>query len=79
MADCKNPEYKLELIVKDPMGFEGEMTLQGTTDQLDLAKAVELSLITTQYSGSLEVRLYRDGKPITSEQLHQDFARRYLK
>ena len=79
MAECEKPEYKLELIVSDPLGFEGKMIFQSTTNRLDIAKAVESSLQTTKYSGTLEVRLYRAGKLITSEQLHQEFARCYLK
>ena len=72
-------EYKLELIVKEPMGSKGEITFTGSTEDPLIAFSVNLLLTATEYRGfANEIKLYRDGSLITEEDLYQDFKDRYL-
>ena len=72
-------EYKLELIVKEPMGNKGEITFTGSTEDPLVAFSVNILLTATEYRGfANEIKLYRDGSLITEEDLYQDFKDRYL-
>lgn len=80
MAEGRNVEYELELIVRDPMGMRGEVVFEGRTTDPGLAQAIRLLSNPILLDAKLvsECRVYRNGEPISSDQLQQDFRKSYM-
>lgn len=72
-------EYKLELLISDPVSTQKKVKFEGITDDVQSALATYMTLdsaLNNYFDGKTKhiIIVYRNGEEITNEQLSDDFS-----